>query len=171
MAVRPVLAVAVAALMASLSGCAWWEGVTGQTEAVVPAQGAANFNNMMTAIGNEPRETRQLADLGTVSTDKVVIANVDMIARGGSGRQLDQAMHDNARSIEDLRRQVERNAALKRVLGEQHVPVNNVVALDVTRGGGVVVYALPPVQTGLVPPPADSGPHSTAANPGNPPPQ
>ena len=60
-------------------------------------------------------------------------------------------MHDNARSIEDLRHQVDGNPALKRVLNDRGVPVNNVVALDVTRGGGVVIYALPPVQTGSAP--------------------
>ena len=139
-------------LAASLGGCAWWNGMTGQQSATVPAQGAATYDNMMAAISNEPRQSQRLANLGPLSAEKVIVANADMMARGhNTSRQLDQAMHDNARSISDLRRQIDSNRRLKSVLAAQNVPVNNVVALDVTGGGGVVVYALPPVQTGELP--------------------
>lgn len=149
---RPIIVLTFAALSLTLGGCAWWEDITGQTHAeAAPPQGAANFNNMMSAIANEPEEGRRLSELNNVSSRNVIIANADMMARGSSGRQLDQAMHDNARSIENLRGRINHSPTLKQVLDEHNIPVNNVVALDVTRGGGVVVYALPAVQAGAAP--------------------
>jgi hypothetical protein len=156
---RPIIVLTLAALSLTLGGCAWWEDMTEQPHAAAaPQQGAANFNNMMSAIGNEPEEGQRLSELSNVSSRNVIIANVDMIARGGSGRQLDQAMHDNARSIENLRGQIAHSPALKQVLDEHNIPVNNVVALDVTSGGGIVIYALPAVQAG-------AGPSAQQANP------
>ncbi len=154
---RSFLLVAAAGLPAALGGCSWWQDVTGQQSSSVPPQGAANYDNMMAAIGNEPQQSQRLANLGTVSPDKVIIANADMMARGGTSRSLNEAMHNNARSIGDLRRQIEANPSLKDVLVARNVPVNNVVAIDIAKGGGVVVYALPPVQTGELPGGAKEG--------------
>lgn len=103
--------------------------------------GVANF---LSAINTIRDEMNALNAEKNVSANDFHLANLQKLTNSGNAAVLAKALQKNAHEIHELREALGQNAIVMRVLVNASVPLDQVVALDVQRGGEFTIYYQPP---------------------------